>query len=648
MKIEELRERLVRYNEAYRRGEPVVGDEEYDGMVEELRRLSPNDEFFASGIVEKATDRMEPLPVPMYSLEKVKTGKKLLAWLESMKQAGCEYIVMTPKYDGISLLVDERNHSAWTRGDGTEGQNSREHFARMEAKYATENPEGFEYTWGEAIVSKKDFTTLQEKGAAYKNARNMVAGLFNSPEGYTNPCIGKVVFIRYGSSNPVDKTVCLRQLRDEFCGAATNYICIKIDVLLALDRGLEEYLDRIHREICTEFCIDGIVLEVDEYHVREQLGRLPNGNPRYAVAYKRPDWCDIYTTKVTGVTGGIGKSGTYNPIIEVEPVEMNGVTVSCCTGYNARYIIDNHVCPGAYINICRSGDVIPKHVETTEWPLYAFERQLTDVRVCPSCGGIMRWDESKINLVCHNPNCKQKVISCTTYFLRTVGCEGFDEPTIRRLYEEGYCTIDDVLQITKEACITLLGEKNGAKFYREIRRVCNHGVPFARLLTALNLFDGVLAEGTCQKILDYLGEDKVHRLYFGTFSDEEILEVEDEIKQISGVGRAIAEKFIDAVVRFHENMYEIPRTNIPATDFMPEFKKPPVLTTMNVCMTGFRDKAMEKQCFLKGYKVLNSVTKECNILIVASMSSTSSKMEKARKMGIRIVTRADFAKEIGM
>ena len=85
-KINSLRAELVALNKAYREGNPQISDVDYDHMVETLRVNSPEDEFFKKGIVEEATDRMEPLPVPMYSLEKIKEIKPLRKWLKKIYQ----------------------------------------------------------------------------------------------------------------------------------------------------------------------------------------------------------------------------------------------------------------------------------------------------------------------------------------------------------------------------------------------------------------------------------------------------------------------------------------------------------------------------------------------------------------------------------
>jgi DNA ligase (NAD+) len=87
-KINSLRDDLIAFNEAYRKGKPQISDIEYDHLVEVLWENSPQDEFFKRGIVEQPTERMEKLPLPMYSLEKIKTVQAFRKWLEKMSAAG--------------------------------------------------------------------------------------------------------------------------------------------------------------------------------------------------------------------------------------------------------------------------------------------------------------------------------------------------------------------------------------------------------------------------------------------------------------------------------------------------------------------------------------------------------------------------------
>jgi len=650
----EIRQHLIALNEAYRAGQPEVSDVEYDALVEELRSINPNDEFFNKGIVEQADDRMEDLPVPMFSLEKIKEVKKLRKWLQKMCDAGAKEIVAMPKYDGISLVTHDLPlpTQAWTRGDGVQGQRSDKHFAAMNngksGKYFCNI-----HTWGEAICKKLDFAHLKENhGIPYKNARNMVAGMFNSPDGYKNNILPFVDFVRYGCDEPIDKADQLQVLRQRYKNVTISREYFVEELLELDDAELNEWLDiELHEEFDKEYKIDGVVLEVNEYAVREKLGRLPNGNPAYAIAFKREEWCDTYQTKVTGMEFGIGKTGTLNPVILIEPVEIGGATVSRATAYNAAYIVDNHICEGATIEITRSGDVIPKHLKTLEYNTHTLEKMMDDLVVCPSCGEPLKWNESLVDLVCENKKCPERVISETVYFFRTLGCEGFEEPTIRLLHKTGWIGADVILDMSKSELQMVLGTVKGVTVYDAIHTVCENGVPFARYLAALNIFDGKIAEATCQKILDNahpaLISEQVLRSKLTTIDPINpclAVYIASQLEKINGVGNIIANTFVKGLIKL-QRMEVTPEVNFSYV-MTPKVEVEAGVEKMVVCMTGFRDKEMEATLKAKGHTVVSGVTKECNVLVVADMNSNSSKMKTAKERGLRVVQREEFMREL--
>lgn len=648
-KINSLRAELVALNKAYREGNPQISDVDYDHMVETLRVNSPEDEFFKKGIVEEATDRMEPLPVPMYSLEKIKTIKDFRKWLQKMFAAGCKEIVATPKFDGISLVVDEDDKRAWTRGDGVEGQLSTKHFDRM-FNGEGEHPEPhLMHTWGEAIMKKKTFAHLKDNQAdfAYKNARNMVAGIFNSPDGWNNRFMANVDFVRYGSDLTGDKSSVLEELKRTFHNV-TPYVSFLIEEIMELDDEEMNLLldEELHDRFDAEYKIDGVVIEVDEESVREQLGRLPNGNPAYAIAFKKEEWCDVYQTKVISIEKGIGKTGVLNPVIIIEPVEINGATVSRATAYNAAYLVENNICEGAVIEVTRGGDVIPKHLKTLEYNETMFEKMCDDLVICPSCGEPLKWNETNVDLVCTNDKCKEMVISEMVYFFRTMGCEQFEEPTIRRLYNFGYRSVETILESHVAEFQKLFGKAKGKTVYDQIQKVLTEGVPMARYMTALNIFDGKIAEATCQKIFDAANPEMVERVKTVSYEIGSIAEatyLAKSLEQVNGVGEILARSFVKGLIKLqHIGIY--PGVNI--TYVQTPKTAPLAENAMVVCMTGFRDKEMEVQLNKLGHRVVDGVTKECTVLVVADINSTSSKMKTAKQRGLRIVTREDFENEI--
>ena len=645
--VTELRNELLRLNKLYRAGTPEVSDARYDVLVEELRKAAPDDEFFKSGVVEQATDRMEDLPVPMYSLEKVKEVKEIRAWLTKMKNSGCKRVVITPKFDGISLVVNEHEQQAWTRGDGVQGQRSDKHFNRMikgvafDIDYLQANLP-LEITWGEAICSKSSFQAAVENGAPYKNARNMVAGLFNSPTGYENKAINSVTYVRYGyNDDRLDKVEQLRTLNDLFGNTANYEVYWVEDLLMFDDSNLTALLDQIYHDFGVKYRIDGLVVDVNESDVRNTLGRLPNNNPAYAVAVKREEWAVGYLTEVISVQWGVSKDGILNPVIYVQPVEMDGATVSRVTGYNAKYMIENHIAVGSKIEIVRSGDVIPKHIRTESWK--SGNQMESHKMVCPSCGCQVLWDGTHTELVCSNPYCKEKNISRIVYFFRTMGCEGFDDPTIRRMYENGYHCIVSLLCLQTEDWQNVFGQKRGLLIDEEIQRMKSRERGLAQVMTARNLFEGIIGEKVAQLIID--NEPAITSIItLKEKVDNDLANaLIEELCKIKGVGYESASAFVRGLANFN-------RDNSDFWDHLYTYISTPqkrvAENQMFVCMTGFRSAELEKALQQQGHEILSGVTGRCTVLVVADMNSKSSKMQKAQKMGIRIVDRKTFEDEV--
>ena len=121
--INELKEKIVKANEAYRIGEPIMSDKDYDQLVEELELLSPNDDVLTKvGHVVADETRKSKLPIEMASMNKIKSMNDINDWCRLKNITSHNFVIITPKYDGLSLCVNETTSEAWTRGDGTYGQ----------------------------------------------------------------------------------------------------------------------------------------------------------------------------------------------------------------------------------------------------------------------------------------------------------------------------------------------------------------------------------------------------------------------------------------------------------------------------------------------------------------------------------------------
>lgn len=253
----------------------------------------------------------------------------------------------------------------------------------------------------------------------------------------------------------------------------------------------------------------------------------------------------------------------------------------------------------------------------------------------------MSYDENGVNLVCPNKQCEQRVISSIVYFFKTLGVEGFSEPTIRTLYKEGYDTLDKVLRTTIPVLQRIFGQVRGMNVFTAISKSIQEEQPLSRIMTALNVFGGKIAESIAHKIICEIGDPHAYmktRVYNTAI---------EGVSEIDGVGQLSAQAFWDGWGRYGA-MLKFDFDEFPYGVVI-DHKEEPVQAVENqlvVCMTGFRDKGLEQWLEEHGHKVVNGITRDCNVLVVADPSSQSSKSQKAREKGIRIVDRETFNKEI--
>lgn len=625
MKTKDLEEQIKECNKAYRNGEPLISDNEYDALLEKLKKLNPNSEIFAKGIIEEneSSDREEELPQPMYSLEKIKDVKELRRFIKDVwKLKKGDQIVVTPKYDGISILVDERNRNAWTRGDGEKGFRSDDHY-ELTRNGESKNRGIFDYTYGEMIFSIDMF--LKHKGQ-YKSARNCIAGLFNAD--FPDDILQYATFVRYGSFNEdLNKSDQLLRMQHIFKYVTPYTIFCVEDLLRDSDELCLSALNALFEQNTTFKC-DGLVLEVNDAKKRKELGRLPNMNPRYAIAFKNPEWSERSATLVRDIEWNISKDGKAKPVLVFDPIDLCGATIERATAHNAAYVIDNHIHIGSEAIIARSGDVIPKHIETIQWEQSKYEEMMDDMIVCPSCGKAMKWDETHTELICTNLNCRERCVQEQVYFYSVLGFDEMRERTVRKLYEAGYIDFQYLFEAPIEDITKILGPAQAKKIKDQIDDLYTKGTTAAKMLTAYNVFEGMFGEKTCQMILDNLMDEEIEKLKrHKAPSMKRLVEIE-------GVSIKTAKRFIESVPLF--DVLEI----IPI-----QWKKKKIKAAenqMTVVMTGFRDAELEKKLIEMGHIVGSGVSKNTTHLIVKDKNSTSTKMKRAQELGCKIMTKEEF------
>jgi len=651
--IDELVGEIQYLNDMYRVGDPQVSDLEYDQMLVRLNELDPTHPLLHKGVIEsEPTTRKRKLPIKMMSLNKEKSVDDIIKWLKKVGNSETEIVVITPKYNGISLLVNHSTGETNTRGDGEYGRDCDKHIQIINSDVKM----NFNHLCsGEAIISRYNWDTyfrgkLSPSGQPYKLNNATVAGLLNCDEPTEE--LKYVDFVKYGIHNSDMYKIGQLQLINESSDMRTDFLAVPISSLT------ESILDQFYYEINKIYPIDGLVIELNDVKKRKQLDTESNGNPAYARALKLDKWVEEFDTTITGYIINISKQGKIKGVVTFNPVMINGTEVKQATFYNMQFLSNFNLCPGVHITVKKSGEIIPKitAVEGIHIPILSeFKKQseydqayevatgLVDKIIaeryekeeldfdwnyfndCPICNNPLSWDENRVELICTSNDCSGRLISKIEHFFLSIGVEEFGRPTIESLYKDGYNTVERILNITKSELILLegFGDTSADIILEQFNRVKQEGVSQAQLMYAWDVFDGKIGEKTAQLILDNIQKK---------FSIEEMV-------KIKGVSEITAKCFLKGLETF---------ITLPSVLKVKYISSPKKIVSnesyigFSVCFSGVRDKELEKKIEDGGGVIASGVSKTTSHLVVSDVNQSTSKMVKARELNIPILTIEQF------
>ena len=600
--IDQLKNRIKEANEAYRIGKPVMSDSEYDILIEELAEMSPEDELL-SVVGHEILDetRKARLPIPMASMNKIKTLDEIKDWQRLKLIPNAVEIICTPKYDGLSLCVDEVIGEAITRGDGVYGQRSTEHYRFIDNHLDINNI--FSFSYGEVIMPKQSF--LDKYSEDFANPRNLVAGLINSKT--VSESLRDCKYIKYGAV-PVAKNTfstkkeLLDALNDRQETKVSYHVCGILDLS-------EELLISLFKEWSEEYEIDGIILEVNNLATQESLGReTSSGNPVWARAFKHESFEQKAESEVIGISWNISKQGLLKPIIRINPIRLDGVTVSNVTGNNARFIKDMGIGIGAKVIVKRSGMVIPKIVDVV---------QTVDF-IEPTIEGVeIGWNEAGIELITLTETEDQKLKKIVAFF-EILEADNVGEGVVTQLWDAGYKTIRDVLNITVDQLesIDRFGKRKAKIVFDSIKKSIT-GIQLSKLQHASGIFSG-------------LGSKKLALLEH--FDGKPTI---DQVMEVEGFAEISAKNFVENYDKFLIFVEGLPvqieqkvEVVLAGTD----------LVGKTFVFTGVRRKDLEEVIVSRGGLIGGSVSKNTTYLVMKSKGSGSSKETKAISLGVVILT----------
>lgn len=610
--IERIVEKLEEANLAYRNGNAIMTDGDYDQMVELLFEYDPTNDFFNKiGIEVIDESRKVKLPIAMASMNKMKTIQEIKDWLRLKGISTKVEIVASPKFDGLSLCVNEELNTATTRGDGTYGQKSDAHY-KLIGNHLYEDildygdpfaPIAFKYTYGEVIMPKKVFNDKYSKWEGtgkFSNPRNLVAGLINTPD--ATEALADCNYIKYGAVpnkgfNFVKKSDIFDELNRNQRVKVNYHIFIAEDIT-------ESLLIALFNKWSEEYEIDGLILEVNDLSLQEKLGReTSTNNPVWARAFKHDSFEQKVQTTILEIEDNISKQGLIKPVAIVEPILIDGVMVSRCTLNNYKFVKDNGLGKGAKVVIKRSGMVIPKIVEVLESVEF----------VMPTIEGVeIGWNDAGIELITLTETDEQKIKKNIAFF-EILGADNVGKGIITLLYNNGHKTIENILSIEKNYLekIEGFGKRRASIIFDSIRKSITD-VELSKVMHGSGKFIG-------------LGSKKLQLVEH--FITKPTLE---QVMSIEGFAETSAKSFIDN----YDDFYDFYKKLTNLTIKKEQCKSSNILEGKSFCFTGIRLPEYEKKIIENGGKISSGVSKTLTYLVCKDINSGSSKLTKAISLGV--------------
>ena len=552
-RIEELTRQLNDHaHRYYVLDDPVISDGEYDRLFQELLELE--EAFPTLAAEDSPTKRVGGAPldkfeqaqhrIPMLSLENGFSDQDLRDFSERLHRFLNEPVVsgysVEPKMDGLAVELVYRHGrlvTGSTRGDGTIGEDISAQIKTIGSiplRLIRDSPELLEVR-GEVYMEKQGFTELNEdqlnKGSQpFANPRNAAAGSLRQ----LAPSVTAqrpLKFFAYGVGEP-QSTSCSSQT--ELLGYL-NSIGIPTCPYNRFCPGIEEVishydqLSSIRHDLPYE--IDGMVVKVDELLLQSRLGVKARA-PRWAIARKFP--ATQATTTLCGVDFQVGRTGAVTPVALLDPVTLDGATVSRATLHNQDEIHRKDLRIGDSVLVQRAGDVIPEVVKPMVDKRTGTETPIMLPTHCPACDTELIKPEDEAVTRCPNMQCPAQQLRGLTHYCSKAGLdiEGLGKRYVEQLYGEGLIReIADLYTLDREVLKTLegWGEKSADNVLTAVEQA--RTPPLANFIAALGI--RFIGENSASMIESHLGS--LEKVAAAT---------EAELLEIDGIGDQAARSLV--------------------------------------------------------------------------------------------------------
>ncbi|MBN1412879.1 MAG: NAD-dependent DNA ligase LigA [Spirochaetales bacterium] len=650
---------------------PSVSDREYDRLFDKLLLLEQKYPQFAaedSPTRRVGSDLSRDFPevkhtIPVLSLDKCYTEQDLRSWMEKVKKnAGLELsFVVEEKIDGASLVLYYEQGSlkrAVTRGNGIAGNDVTPNVATIPTVPLKLTKPVTLAIRGEVFLPIKYFNAINETmSVPYANPRNLASGSLRRIKSSEVAKIPLDIFFYEGFfENPFETHV---GIIDEFTalGFKVNknlgFFSETADLkAFKKDHGhwfagkpeqIGEFLgNAVKNRTAKGYEIDGLVIKVNEIPARDALGYTGH-HPRWAIAYKFESPEGVTTVK--DIIVQVGRTGRVTPVAIVEDVPISGSVITRVTLHNQEYVNMLELGVGDEVTVSKRGDVIPSVERVAE---HKAESVWKMPELCPSCRS--RLELKGAHHFCVNPECSDQLKGRLVFFAGKgqMDIENLGGETISFLFDKGLVrTIEDIFTFDPDR---LIGEPG---FGEKKVKLIKDGIEKCKTRDFKTVLQSLGIPDLGPKVAELLiaeGYTSIKQLFAAVDRQEAGL-----FTAIEGIGpkteQMLLEELSSPSLRRQVGALKKAGLSFEAEEEEPGVQYEQVFADQAWCVTGSferfkpRDLAME-EVKRRGGRVVSSITSKTTHLLAGS--AAGSKLDKARKLNLKIVTEEEFLKLLGM
>ena len=590
----------------------------------------------------------------MLSLDNAFSYDALRDWDRRVRQGSghedIEYIA-EHKFDGLSISLQYQDGvlvRGVTRGDGTTGEDVTPNVKTIrsiplsvDAAVPKKSKLGATFeVRGEILMTRKAFEAMnrqqeQTGGKIFVNPRNAAAGAVR----VLDPSItasrnldffayylfvdGRVPYAKHS-----DSLETLKQLR--FRASSDWKLCSGIEKVIEYCTDWDEKREKLAYEI------DGVVIKVNSTGLQNELG-FTSKAPRWAIAYKYPARQE--TTVVNDVIVQVGRTGTLTPVAVLQPVQVGGVTVSRSTLHNMDEIDRLGLHIGDTVLVERAGEVIPHVLKVVKDG--KDRKPFRMPKNCPVCGSTIHRAEGEVAYRCVNAACPAKLKESLQHFAgrHAMNIDGLGEKIVDQLVEQKL--VRDVadlyrLKVERVAGLERMAEKSAQNLVEEVQASKKN--PLSRLIFALGM--RFVGERTGQLLAEH----------FSTLEELEAAK-QEELEQVPEVGPKVAESIVEffSEAANRKLVKKLRDAGVRPTAEKREVKSQKLAGKSFVFTGGLANRSREDAGELvqqHGGKVSGSVSKKTDYVVVGT--DPGSKFDKARELGVTVLTEGEFEKLLGI